>query len=70
MDFCSRTRILGLAWRIYGCRIGKHEAIECYDKVLEIYPTFHMAWNMKDSTLDSLGKYKEAIECYDNGDRS
>jgi len=46
--------------------LGKHqEAIECYDKALEINPRLAEAWNNKGLALDNLGKYEEAIDCYD-----
>lgn len=41
------------------------EAIECYDKVLEINPRSSIAWSHKGDVLRRLGKYSEAISCYD-----
>jgi len=41
------------------------EAIECYDRALEIDPQFNKTWNNKGIALDDLGRYEEAIECYD-----
>src|SRR5690348_194625 len=41
------------------------EAIECYDKALEIDPKDADALNNKGLALNKLGKYKEAIEYYD-----
>ena len=40
------------------------EAIECYNKALEIDPDYGDAWNNKGIVLDDLGRYEEAIECY------
>jgi tetratricopeptide (TPR) repeat protein len=42
-----------------------NEAIECYDKALEIDPKDADTLNNKGNALDNLGKHKEAIECYD-----
>jgi len=45
---------------------GKYnEAIECYDKAIEIDPYHKEAWNGKGGALLALGKYNEAIECFD-----
>ncbi|MDR2205125.1 MAG: tetratricopeptide repeat protein [Flavobacteriaceae bacterium] len=41
------------------------EAIECYDKAIDINPDYAEAYNNKGSALGILGKYEEAIECYD-----
>ena len=52
---------------------GKYsEAIECYNKALElnpglskdINPKLAEAWNNKGLTFADLGRYYEAIECY------
>ena len=45
---------------------GKYlEAIECFNKALEIDPEYAEAWNNKGISLRKLGRYEEAIECYD-----
>jgi tetratricopeptide (TPR) repeat protein len=41
------------------------EAIECYDKSLDIDPEYAFAWNNKGFILMEQGSYYEAIECYD-----
>lgn len=47
-------------------KLGKHhEAIACYDKMLEISPRDAAAWSCKGSCLAELGKYGEALACYD-----
>lgn len=40
------------------------EALESYEKVIELDPEKEHAWNMKGIVLDSLGKYDEAIQAY------
>jgi tetratricopeptide (TPR) repeat protein len=40
------------------------EAIECYDKALEIDPRSG-AWWWKGKTLYKLGRFQEALQCYD-----
>jgi tetratricopeptide (TPR) repeat protein len=46
--------------------LGKYkEAIEYYDKALEIDPKFALTLYNKGNALYHLGKYNEAIECYD-----
>ncbi|MDC0638510.1 tetratricopeptide repeat protein [Nitrosopumilus sp.] len=45
---------------------GKHEeAIQCFDRALEIDPTDESTWESKGDTLNSLGKHEEAIQCFD-----
>ena len=47
-------------------RLGRHEeAIQCFDKALEINPQFFHAWSNKGNSLNSLDRYQEAIMCYD-----
>jgi tetratricopeptide (TPR) repeat protein len=41
------------------------EAIECYDKALELNSEFACAYNNKGLSLYYLGDNNEAIECYD-----
>ena len=46
--------------------LGKHkEAIECFNKSLEINSINGVAWNNKGIILALLEKYEEAIECFD-----
>jgi tetratricopeptide (TPR) repeat protein len=47
-------------------RCGRNnEAIECYDKAIEIDPNYTSAWNGKGLVLKRLKKYDEALKCYD-----
>jgi len=41
------------------------EALECFNKVLEINPNCADAWSRKGLTLARLGRYEEAIRCFD-----
>jgi protein O-GlcNAc transferase len=41
------------------------EAIQWYDKALEIYPNWSSIWNNKGYSLNKLGIYNDAIKCYD-----
>jgi len=46
--------------------MGKYgEAIECYDKALEIDPDEAGVWYNTGIILILLGRYEEAVECYD-----
>lgn len=57
-----------MAWFNKGvalAKLGKYEeAIECYDKVIELNPNYAPAWYNKGVALAKLGRYEEAIECY------
>lgn len=47
-------------------RIGKYEeAIECYEKALDIDPEYKNAWVEKGRTLDILEKAEDAIKCFE-----
>jgi tetratricopeptide (TPR) repeat protein len=41
------------------------EAIQCFDRVLEIEPGHAGAWNGRGVCLKELGRYEEAIQCFD-----
>ena len=41
-----------------------YEDIQYYDKALAIDPNVNL-WGNKGRSLNSLGKHKEAIECFD-----
>ena len=67
--FGDRIQIMHNDWFNKGfslAELGKHnEAIDCYDKVLEIDPNSVYAWNGKANALNGLGEYTEAIKFYD-----
>ena len=45
--------------------MGKYEdAIDCYNKVIEINSKYATAFQNKGISLTKLGRYNEAIECY------
>ena len=41
------------------------EAIECYDKAIEINPNLFKAWKKKGDAFCGLEKYDDGINCYD-----
>jgi Flp pilus assembly protein TadD len=44
---------------------GKYEeALDLFEKALEIDPLNHTLWNQKGIALRSMGRYNEAIECF------
>jgi len=52
-------------------RLGKYnEAIEVYDRALQLDPEYVSAWNNKGVVLSRLGKYAEAIEAFDRALRT
>ncbi len=57
-----------LAWNNKGFilyEMGKYEeAIQAYDKAIEIDPNYLLVWNNKGIALEKLGRYDEAAECY------
>ena len=57
------------AWAHKGLSLGKlgrhEEAIQCYDKALELDPKASWAWSNKGWSLGELGRHEEAIQCCD-----
>ena len=46
-------------------RLGRHEeALQCYNKAIELNPNYDAAWNNKGNTLENLGRREEALQCY------
>jgi tetratricopeptide (TPR) repeat protein len=58
-----------MAWSEKGLSLhnlgNNEEAIECYNKALEIDPNYAKVWNDKGAILTDLAKHEEAIECFD-----
>jgi len=45
---------------------GKYqEALECFEKAIEINPKEEIAWYNKGVALTNLGKHQEALECFE-----
>ena len=67
MDLLYKTQVL--AWINKGkalYELGRpEEAIECFDKAIELDPKKASAWYNKGTALTSLGRPEEAIECFD-----
>ena len=46
--------------------LGKdREALQCYDKAIELDPNYATAWGNKGLTLSGLGRHTEALPCFD-----
>lgn len=56
-----------ISWNVEGTEFSKQgklsEAIECFDKAIEINPSFELPWANKASGFLNLKKYDEALEC-------
>ncbi|MEM2123825.1 MAG: tetratricopeptide repeat protein, partial [Methanolinea sp.] len=76
----AREREIGLFDRIFGkstaswfkkgvdlyYRQGRFlDAIECFDRVIEMDPSHVDAWREKGVCLKELGRYEEALQCFD-----
>lgn len=57
-------------WFVKGNQLrnnGSYEtAIMCYNKAIELDPSYEPAWVNKGFCLEALGKYDEALEAFDN----
>ncbi len=64
----EQKELVDWEWAIKGFSLDSlgrfEEAIDCYDKALEIDPKCAIAWNNKGRTLESLGHFDESIKCY------
>lgn len=49
----------------FGERGDYEDAIECYEKALNVNPNFSEVWNNKGIALGQLGRHEEAIKCFD-----
>jgi tetratricopeptide (TPR) repeat protein len=56
-----------ISWNLEGTEFSKHgsieEAIKCFEKAIEINPSFELPWFNKAGAFFSLKKYDEALEC-------
>ncbi|MFP3206731.1 MAG: tetratricopeptide repeat protein, partial [Hydrogenobaculum sp.] len=41
------------------------EALQCYDKAIQLEPNNALYWNNKGDALRNLKRYEEALQCYD-----
>jgi PAS domain S-box-containing protein len=41
------------------------EAVQCFDRVIEMDPKNWQAWNSRGICLKELGRYEEALQCFD-----
>jgi tetratricopeptide (TPR) repeat protein len=46
-----------------------NDAVNCYEKAIEMNPYLVDAWKKKGLALRYLGMYKESVECYDKAIR-
>ena len=59
--------MLGITKGVNLGELERHEeAIECYDKAIELNPKYEKAWYNKGVNLERLERHAEAITCYDN----
>ena len=46
--------------------LGRYEeALEAYDRAIELQPDYALIWWYKGVVLNELGRYEEALESYD-----
>ena len=43
-----------------------HDAFNCYDEVLKLYPKSIQAWESKARLLEKVGRNQDALDVYDN----
>jgi tetratricopeptide (TPR) repeat protein len=58
------------AWANKGVVLGKNmgryaEAVECFDKAIQINPDNTIAWNNRGTALVQMDRLEEALKCYD-----
>lgn len=65
----GQTATDAITWFNKAITLGKggdyEDAIECYDKALNLNLNYSEAWNNKGIALGHLGRHDEAIECFD-----
>ena len=69
MQFISGVNLDEHAWfnKELGLeRLGRYdEAIQAFDKAIEINPQLSIAWGNKGLALEKISKYDDAIKAYD-----
>lgn len=69
LEFLGYSLILKdeISWNNEGVEFLKRgetsKALECFDKAIELNPTFELAWANKANTFFKLKRYDEALEC-------
>jgi len=69
LDFLGYRILLKdeISWNNEGVELSKQgktlEAISCFDKAIEINPSFELPWYNKANVFFNLKKYNEALEC-------
>ncbi|MEW6621427.1 MAG: tetratricopeptide repeat protein, partial [bacterium] len=52
------------------CKLRRYnEAVECFDKAINLNPAFQQAWYNKAIALQNLGKREQANKCFKEAQR-
>ena len=61
----KRASLLAEKGNIFIANQQYEEAIDSYDRAVQIKPDYHKAWNNRGLALGNLGRYEESIDSYD-----